>query len=148
MLLGASQALIKFGPKLDNRQEKQLFNYSVVSIVVISLFLLTSIGLLSFLPIFKGFKYIYLAFPIGLSLALIDLFKKQSTIIGKIAIPTLFDNIIPKLILPLVFILVLNQFYTIQESLLFYIITYVLIVVLIGIYLFYYFKPKFKVEFK
>jgi hypothetical protein len=29
MLLGASQALIKFGPKLDSKQEKQLFSYSV-----------------------------------------------------------------------------------------------------------------------
>jgi hypothetical protein len=73
--------------------------------------LLSIIGLASLIPALSGFKYIYLAFPIGLSLALIDLFKKQSTIIGKIAIPTLFDNIIPKLILPLVFILVFTQFF-------------------------------------
>ena len=36
MLLGASQALIKFGPKLDNKQEKQLFNYSVLSVIAMS----------------------------------------------------------------------------------------------------------------
>ena len=95
MLLGASQTLIKFGPKLDSNQEKQLFSYSILSIFSIGLILLSLIGLASLLPALSGFKYIYLAFPIGLSLALIDLFKKQSTIIGKIAIPTFFDNIIP-----------------------------------------------------
>ena len=148
MLLGASQALIKFGPKLDNRQEKQLFNYSVVSIVVISLFLLTSIGLLSFFPIFKGFKYIYLAFPIAFSLALIDLFKKQATIIQKIAVPTFFDNIVPKLALPLVFLMVLNNSFSVDNSLVFYCISYGLIAVLIACYLFYYFKPAFNFNFK
>jgi O-antigen/teichoic acid export membrane protein len=148
MLLGASQALIKFGPKLDNRQEKKLFNYSVVSIVVISLFLLTSIGLLSFFPIFKGFKYIYLAFPIAFSLALIDLFKKQATIIQKIAVPTFFDNIVPKLALPLVFILVLNNYFSVDNSLVFYCISYGLIAILIACYLFYFFKPAFNFNFK
>ncbi len=148
MLLGASQTLIKFGPKLNSKQEEQLFSYGVLSIFSIGFILLSLIGLASLIPVLSGFKYIYLAFPIGLSLALIDLFKKQSTIIGKIAIPTFFDNIIPKLILPIVFILVLNQFYTIQESLLFYIISYGFIAVFVGIYLFYYFKPKFEYNFK
>ena len=148
MLLGASQALIKFGPKLDNRQEKQLFNYSVVSIVVISLFLLTSIGLLSFFPIFKGFKYIYLAFPIAFSLALIDLFKKKATIIQKIAVPTFFDNIVPKLALPLVFLMVLNNYFSVDISLVFYCVSYGLIAVFIACYLFYYFKPAFNFNFK
>jgi O-antigen/teichoic acid export membrane protein len=148
MLLGASQTLIKFGPKLDSNQEKQLFNYSVLSVLSIGFILLSLIGLASLIPALSGFKYIYLAFPIGLSLAFIDLFKKQSTIIGKIAIPTFFDNIIPKLMLPLVFLLVFNQFYTIEESLLFYIVSYGSIAVFIGFYLFYYFKPAFKFDFK
>ncbi len=148
MLLGASQTLIKFGPKLDSKQEKQLFSYSVLSIFSIGIILLSIIGIASLIPALSGYKYIYLAFPIGLSLALIDLFKKQSTIIGKIAIPTFFDNIIPKLILPIVFLLVLKQFYSIQESLFFYIISYGLIALFVGIYLFYYFKPKFEFDFK
>jgi O-antigen/teichoic acid export membrane protein len=148
MLLGASQTLIKFGPKLDSNQEKQLFSYSILSVFSMGLVQLFAIGLASLIPALSGFKYIYLAFPIGLSLAIIDLFKKQSTIIGKIAIPTFFDNIIPKLILPIVFLLVLNQLYTIQESLLFYIISYGLIAIFIGIYLFYHFKPSFKFDFQ
>ena len=47
-----------------------------------------------------------------------------------------------------VFLLVLNQFYSIQESLFFYIISYGLIALFVGIYLFYYFKPKFEFDFK
>jgi O-antigen/teichoic acid export membrane protein len=148
MLLGASQALIKFGPKLDNKQEKQLFNYSVLSVIAMSLLLLTSIGLFSFFPALKGFKYIYLAFPIAFSLAFIDLFKKQATIIQKIAVPTFFDNIIPKIVLPIVFLMVLNKFYTTEDALLFYIISYSLIALFIAVYLFYYFKPEFNFNFK
>jgi len=148
MLLGASQTLIKFGPKLNLEQEKQLFSYSALSVFSMGFVLISIIGLASLLPAFSGFKYIYLAFPIGLSLALIDLFKKQSTIIGKIAIPTFFENIIPKLVLPLVFLLVLNHFYTVRESLFFYIISYSLIAISIGIYLFYYFKPTLQFNFK
>jgi cytochrome c biogenesis protein CcdA len=38
MLLGASQTLIKFGPKLDSKQEKQLFSYSALSVFSMGFF--------------------------------------------------------------------------------------------------------------
>ncbi|WP_278036402.1 hypothetical protein [Flavobacterium nitratireducens] len=53
MLLGVSQVLIKFGPKLDNHQEKQLFNYSVLSILFMSVLVLIALGGFSFFPYLK-----------------------------------------------------------------------------------------------
>jgi O-antigen/teichoic acid export membrane protein len=113
-----------------------------------SLLLFTSIVLLSFFSVFKEFDYIYLAFSIGFFLAFIDLFKKQATIIQKISVPSFFDNIIPKLALPVIFLLVLHNYLSVEESLVYYIISYGLIALFIAIYLFYYFKPEFSLNFK
>ena len=148
MLLGVSQVLIKFGPKLDNHQEKQLFNYSVLSILFMSVLVLIALGGFSFLSIFKKMDYIYLAFVMGFFMAFIDLFKKQATIIQKISVPAFFDNIVPKIALPLIFILVLHQYISSEQSLIFYIISYGLIALFVAVYLFCYFQPEFKFDFK
>lgn len=148
MLLGVSQVLIKFGPKLDRYQEKQLFNYSVLSVVFMSVLVLFSIGGLSVFSVFKQLDYIYMAFAMGFFLAFIDLFKKQATIIQKISVPTFFDNIVPKIALPIIFILVLHNYISTNQSLIFYILSYGVIAFFVAIYLFYFFKPEFKFDFK
>jgi O-antigen/teichoic acid export membrane protein len=148
LILGASQALINFNPKLDQHHKKKLFSYSIFSIVIISLVVFLVILGLSFFPYFKGMKYIYFSFVIAICLAFIELFKKQSTIIQKIAVPTLFDNIIPKIALPIIFILLLHQAVSRNESLLIYVLSYVLILVLVAFYVFRHFKPEFDLNFK
>ncbi|MEL1242561.1 MATE family efflux transporter [Flavobacterium flavipallidum] len=148
MLLGVSQVLIKFGPKLDKYQEKQLFNYSVLSILFMSFLVLIAIGGSSLFSVFKHLDYVYLAFSMGLFLAFIDLFKKQATIIQKISVPTFFDNIVPKLALPAIFLLVLNNCVSSGGSLVLYAISYGLIALFVAVYLFCYFKPVFRFDFK
>ncbi|MFC5684331.1 MATE family efflux transporter [Flavobacterium sp. MAHUQ-51] len=148
MLLGVSQVLIKFGPKLNDHQEKQLFNYSVLSILFMSVLVLLALGGFSLFSIFKKMDYIYLAFVMGFFMAFIDLFKKQATIVQKISVPAFFDNIVPKIALPLIFILVLHHYISSEESLIFYIVSYGLIALFVAIYLFCYFKPEFKFDYK
>ncbi len=148
MLLGASQALVNFNSKLNADNKKQLFNYSIVSILIISFLLFILVFVASYFPFLKGMKYIYFALPIAVFLAFIELFKKQATIIQKIALPTFFDNIIPKLALPVLFILLLQQYLTVNQSLVFYILSYGLIFILSASYLFYHFKPKVNINFK
>ncbi|HEX8575369.1 MAG TPA: hypothetical protein VF677_03665 [Flavobacterium sp.] len=147
MLLGASQALLNFYPKLAPHNRKQLFNYSIVSILMVSFVILALLILGSFLPYVRNMKYVYYAFPIAFFLAFVELFKKQSTIIQRIALPTFFDNIIPKVALPVLFILLLNHTITAPASLLFYIISYGLIFCCTGVYLFLHFKPNFNFSF-
>ncbi|MEO8234683.1 MAG: hypothetical protein ABI549_04645 [Flavobacterium sp.] len=148
MLIGASQALVNFTPKLDELHKKKLFNYSIFSILVISGFILGLLFIISFIPAFKGMKYVYIAFPIALCLAFIELFKKQATIIQKISVPTFLDNIIPKISLPIIFLLLLYHYITFSQSVIFYIFSYGLIFILLAIYLYKYFKPKFNLDFK
>jgi O-antigen/teichoic acid export membrane protein len=148
LLLGASQSLINFYPKLNESHKKKLFNYSVFSIFLISGISLIFLLLASNFSFLKGMKYVYFAFPIAVFLALIELFKKQSTIIQKIAIPTFFDNILPKIALPLLFVLVLQQVISTNQSLFFYVLSYGLIFLLITWYLFYHFRPQIDFDFK
>lgn len=148
MVLGASQALINFSPKLNEHHKKQLFNYSIFSVSIISVVLLILLFSASFLPFLKGMKYVYFAFPIAVFLAFVELFKKQSTIIQKIAAPTFFDNIIPKIALPILFLLLLQNVISVNQSLVFYVISYGMILLFVTLYLFYHFQPKFNFDFK
>lgn len=147
LLLGASQALVNFHPKLNVHNRKQIFNYSVVSILTISslFFILVLIG--SYFPVLKGMKYMYYAFPIAIFLAFIELFKKQAAIIEKIALPSFFDAIIPKITLPIIFIFVINQLITNELSLFLYVLAYGFIFLFIGAYLYIYFKPNLNFKF-
>jgi O-antigen/teichoic acid export membrane protein len=148
LLLGASQALINFAPKFNEIQKKQLLNYSVLSIFSIGFLVFVIIFIASKTIFFSDLSYLYFAFPVGFCLAMIELFKKQSAIIQKIAVPTFFDTIIPKITLPIVFLLVLNHFFGTKQSLYFYIFSYFAILFFIFVYVSFHFKPSLNFNFK
>ncbi|WP_395074674.1 lipopolysaccharide biosynthesis protein [Flavobacterium sp.] len=145
LLLGASQALINFSPKLDELKRRKLFNYSISSIIIISIIM----GVIIMMVLYFGWTiYILWAYPIAICLAFIELLKKQSAIIQRIALPTFFDNIIPKISLPIIFILLLYKSISEIQSLQLYIISYALIIIFIFSYVFYHFKPIFDINYK
>ena len=148
MVLGASHALIKFYPALNEEKRRQLFNYSMLSISVISCFVLAGILLYDWLGNFKNIDLVYFAFPVAISLAFVDLFRKQAQDLQRLAVPTLFEKIIPKIVLPILFLLLLNQVLGVYESLVFYVISYILIFIFTAWYLFRYFKPGYNYRFK
>lgn len=147
MVLGASHALIKFYPSLSQQNRLQLFNYSVYSISLISL------GIFAMLAVFKNISdyahkdLLYYAFPIAVALAFIELFKKQAQDLQRIAIPALFEKVIPKIVLPLIFILLVNQVVGTVPSLYIYTGCYLLIFALTALYLLAHFKPGFNYRF-
>ena len=148
MVLGASHALIKFYPALNEEKQKQLFNYSIVSIIGISLLVLAGVVLYTGISSDEKDYLIYLAYPIAVSLAFVELFRKQAQDLQKLAVPTLYEKIIPKIVLPLAFLLFLHSYISKLESLVYYMLCYVLILVLTAIYLFKHFKPGFNYRFK
>lgn len=148
MVLGASHALIKFYPALDDRNRKQLFNYSIASIIAISAGLFLLLIACDVTLNFKDSHLFYYAFPIGVSLAFTDLFRKQAQDMQRLAVPTLYEKIFPKVALPVLFLLLLKEYLSPAESLLYYTICYVVIFVMTGIYLFKRFKPGFNYRFK
>ncbi|AXG73027.1 hypothetical protein DVK85_01760 [Flavobacterium arcticum] len=148
MVLGASQALIKFYPSLDENLRKKLFNYSIFSILFISVVVLIAIPLFVNISSFDNAQILYFAFPVAVSLAFIELFKRQAQDMQKIAVPTLYEKLIPKIVLPILFLLLINDILEVYTSLYFYISGYLLVLVLTAIYLFKRFKPGINYEFK
>jgi len=147
MVLGASHALIKFYPALNEEKQKQLFNYSIFSICCISLLVFAGVMIYTGVSTDANDYLIYLAYPIAVSLAFVELFRKQAQDLQKLAVPTLYEKIIPKVVLPLVFLLFLHHYITKAASLLYYTICYVVIFILTAVYLFRHFKPGFNYRF-
>ncbi len=148
MVLGASHALIKFYPALNDEKRKQLFNYSIASISVISLVILVGIGLFHLGSDYKDVHLVYLAFLVAVSLAFIDLFRKQAQDLQKLAVPTFYEKIFPKVILPILFLLLLWGVTGEFDSLFYYSLCYVVMALLTAVYLFRHFKPGFNYRFK
>ncbi len=147
MLIGASQALVNFSPKLNDISKKRLFNYSVFSILIVASFLFIFVYVLSFFSGLKAMKYIYFALPIGIFLAFSELFKKQASILKKTAIPALFDAVLPKVALPILFVLLLSRCVSVNQSLLLYVLSFGLLCIFSAIFLYYYFRPKLNFKF-
>ena len=148
MVLGASHALIKFYPALDDDKKKQLFNYSIASIGVLSLLVFAGIWLYKSMSQDENSYLLYFAFPIAVSLAFIELFRKQAQDLQKLAVPTLYEKIIPKLVLPLLFLLFLEHVLGLFQSLVFYAACYGLIFILTGVYVYKHYRPGFNYKFK
>jgi O-antigen/teichoic acid export membrane protein len=148
MVLGASHALIKFYPALTAEKRLQLFNYSIYSITVISIAIMFGLILFTNVANYDNAPLLYYAFPIAVSLAFIELFKKQSQDLQKIAVPTLFEKILPKIVLPLVFLLIVYRSFGQVPALYIYTGCYLVIFLLTAAYLFRHFKPGFNYRFK
>ncbi|OYQ31872.1 hypothetical protein CHU92_15365 [Flavobacterium cyanobacteriorum] len=148
MVLGASHALIKFYPALDEKHRRQLFNYSIASVSAISLGVLLLVITVGHFTEYENSGLLYYAFPIAVSLAFIELFKKQAQDLQRIAVPTLYERIIPKIVLPLAFLLLLGHIFSVQESILVYVGGYGAVFLLTAIYLFKRFRPGFNYRFK
>jgi len=148
MVFGVSHALIKFYPSLDDKNRKQLFNYGVLSISIISLVVLVGIFVFDSFFDYKHINYVYFAFPIAVALAFIELFRKQAQELQKLAVPTFFEKIIPKITLPVVFLLLLNFYIVEYQAIMIYTLCYITVFLLVGIYIFKYFKPKFNYNFQ
>jgi len=148
MVLGASQALIKFYPALDERHQKQLFNYSIVSVLVTSIVTFLGLTVYAHLSTDPYINLVYFAFPVAMALAFVELFKKQLQDLQRIAVPSLFEKIIPKLILPAAFLLVLYGGATYNHAIWVYIGGFIFITLFTAIYLFKYYKPGLNYRFK
>ena len=134
-VLGTSQALVNYYPKLNFYFRRRLFIYSMVSIAALSGIVFLIVGILYFIPFFDTTVYLYYAFPIAVFLAYIELLKKKAAIVQKITVPTFYDTIIPKIALPILFLIVFQQWVPLHYSLVLYIASYGMIFGLIAIYL-------------
>lgn len=148
MVLGASHALIKFYPALDDDRKKELFNYSIISVSVISLIVFTGITIYVNAGFDKNSELLYYAFPIAVALAFVELFRKQAQDLQKLAVPTFYEKILPKIALAALFLLFLGNYIGMFQSMVFYALCYILIFLLTGFYIYKHYKPGFNYKFK
>lgn len=147
MVLGASHALIKFYPALDESMKRQLFNYSMLSILVLSALVFGVILIVDSISDYESMTLFYYAFPIAVALAFVELFRKQAQDLQKLTVPTLYEKIIPKLVLPAVFLLLVYNYTAPYGALSLYMACYLLVFILTAIYLFRHFRPGFTYRF-
>jgi O-antigen/teichoic acid export membrane protein len=148
MVLGASHALIKFYPALDDDRKKELFNYSIISVSVISLIVFTGITFYVSAGYDENGELLYYAFPIAVALAFVELFRKQAQDLQKLAVPTFYEKILPKIVLPALFLLFLGNYIGMFQSMAYYALCYILIFILTGFYIYKHYKPGFNYKFK
>lgn len=133
--LGSAQALIHFYPKLKPSLQVKLFGFSIFSIFKLT-FWVTLLVVIAYLFLDNiDTTYVFYSLPIALALALVELFKRQATNIEKLTIPTLFEKIVPKIALPLVFILLLKNYVSNQTGYILYVASFILMIVAIVFYL-------------
>lgn len=147
MVFGGAQALIHFYPDLSEANRKQLFKYGIRTILAISLLVLVFLFIGDFFITWNNFHYVFYAFPIAFSLAFVELFKRQATNLQKLSVPTFYEKIIPKLALPIVFILLLSGYFNVISSLVAFIISYFILLVLLSVYLFRQYKINMNFDF-
>lgn len=148
MVLGASHALIKFYPALNEDRKKELFNYSMVSVSMISLIVFAGITVYTYLGVDENANLLYIVFPIAVALAFVELFRKQAQDLQKLAVPTFYEKILPKIVLPILFLLFLSNYIGMFQSMILYAVCYMLIFVLTGLYIYNHYKPGFNYRFK
>lgn len=147
-VFGGAQALIHFYPNLSEENKTKLFKYGIATILSIAVAVLMVLFIGQFAVEWDKYNYLFFAFPLALALALIELFKRQSANIQKIAVPTFYEKIIPKIALPVVFILFLAQIFSESKGIIVFIGFYFLLLVLLAQYLFRYFSIKGNWQFQ
>ena len=110
MVFGGAQALIHFYPALTEQNKNQLFKYGIFTVLGISLSILVLLLLGRTFIEWENYKYVFYAFPLAFSLAFVELFRRQATNIEKLEMPTFYEKIIPKVSLPIIFLLILFEY--------------------------------------
>lgn len=140
MVFGGAQALIHFYPPLSERNKSQLFKYGIVTILGFSLIILAVLLLGRSFIDWENYKYVFYAFPLGFSLAFVELFRRQATNIEKLEIPTLYEKIIPKVSLPIIFLFIIAEHLSNMTALMAFIGSYFMMLLLIATYVFKHYK--------
>ncbi len=142
LVFGGAQALIHFYPNLSENNKRQLFKYGIFTISGIGIGVLIVLILGQFIIDWNRYQYLFFAFPLAVALAFIELFKRQAANLQKIAVPTFYEKIIPKVALPAVFVLVLLGLVTENIGIYAFIAFYFLLLLLLSQYLFRFFSIK------
>ena len=147
-VFGTSQALIHFNTKITVNQKQNLFIFNVYSISLIALFFLIIIFVASYFNLFSNSKIIYYSFAIAFCKALLELFKKKASIANRLTVTTIFDTLLPKIALPILFYLYLDHQLELKQFLSIYVCVFIFVLFAVIFYIRKYFSNFFTLNFK
>lgn len=147
-VFGTSQALIHFSSNLAVIQKQKLFIFSIYIISSIAALFLIVIFVTFYFNLFNNSKIIYYSFAIALCMALLELFKKKASIANRLTVTTIFDSLIPKIALPVLFYFYLDNQLELQQFLSIYACVFIVVLFAIIFYLKKYFSSFFNINFK
>lgn len=146
LVLGASTALLNFQPKLNSFLQRKLFSYSLLSVLGMTMICAVGVFIIYQFDMIINKQYFSYGFVIAVCLAYVDLFKRQATNLQKLAVPTFYEKLIPKLALPLFFLFILNGMQE-KTGLFFYVLSFLLMLSAVAVYVFKYFTPAYSLNF-
>jgi len=147
ILFGVSQGLVHFYPTLSIENKNNLFLYSLCSVTVNSIVIVAIGWLVGSVVDFGFIQQVWIALALGVLIAFNEVFKRQSLNLQLIAYPSLFEKIIPRIALPLVFILLGIHIIAEKQAAWFFVGSYFLVLLLTGFYTLKKYKPKWNINF-
>ena len=140
-VFGTSTALVNFFPRLKG-MENGLSKFLSASLMwVLGNVLLVALvlwGLSTFFSAYfeklPSFQYLWYSFAMAVFLAFVELFRKLATNYGRIAFPALLDRFLPKIFLPIIFLLLLFGYIGKPLGLGLFVLIYLLIAVVMVLY--------------
>lgn len=148
MVFGGAQALIHFYPSLSEDNKRQLFKYGMTTILLVSFVILICLFIGNTFIKWENYRYLFYAFPIGFVFAFVELFRRQATNIEKLEVPTFYEKIIPKIALPLVFLFLILDYFSVTSALLVFIGSYFVLLLLSFTYVLKHYKLNNSFNFK
>lgn len=140
IVLGSTHALINFYPKLSEHLQGKLFSYSMLSMIKLTIGVGVVLLLGSYVYDGAEMRYVVMGFVLAISMAYIELFRRQATNLQRLSFPTFFEKIIPKIALPTVFLIVVYGNFSVDKAVWYYIVSYYIIAIVIGTYIYRHFK--------
>ncbi|AJH16321.1 lipopolysaccharide biosynthesis protein [Myroides profundi] len=140
IVLGSTHALINFYPKLSEHLQGKLFSYSMLSMIKLTIGVGVVLLLGSYVYDGAELRYVVMGFVLAISMAYIELFRRQATNLQRLSFPTFFEKIIPKIALPTVFLIVVYGSFSVDKAVWYYIVSYYIIAIVIGTYIYRHFK--------
>lgn len=140
IVLGSTHALINFYPKLSEYLQGKLFSYSMLSMIKLTIGVGVVLLLGSYVYDGAEMRYVVMGFVLAISMAYIELFRRQATNLQRLSFPTFFEKIIPKIALPTVFLIVVYGSFSIDKAVWYYVVSYYIIAIVIGAYIYRHFK--------
>ena len=136
-VFGTSQSLVNYFPRFKRSDEKRNAFFSTTLLIVIFnslvfslMFLLLANSLSSITNNFHAFDYLEYSIIVGFSFAVMDVCKRQASNYQKIAIPTLLERFSVKVFFPLIFLLVLADFITVETGKTIYVLCFVILMLI------------------